>query len=138
LCLGKLPGTEGRKQKAEGNGLRAGEPISAKEIQNPKSKIQIPQGGWVVSSETCALMTVGAEFVREIAPGEIVTIGAEGLTSYAAVPSASQAMCVFEYIYFARPDSVINGVPLYTARQNMGRELAREHPAHADIVIGVP
>src|SRR5205823_603508 len=95
-------------------------------------------GGWVVASESCALMTVGAQFVREVEPGEIVTIGEEGLTSYAGLPDASQAMCVFEYIYFARPDSVINGVPLYTARQNVGRELAREHPADADIVIGVP
>lgn len=99
---------------------------------------RLPGGGWVISSETCALMTVGAQFVREIAPGEIVTIGAEGLTSYAAVPTAQQATCVFEYIYFARPDSTIESVPLYTARQNMGRELAREHPADADIVIGVP
>lgn len=99
---------------------------------------RLPGGGWVMSSETCALMTVGAQFIREIAPGEIVTVGAEGLTSYSDVPTISQAMCVFEYIYFARPDSSIEGVPLYTARQNMGRELAREHPADADIVIGVP
>ncbi len=99
---------------------------------------KLPGGGWVISSETCALMTVGAQFIREIAPGEIVTIGVEGMTSYADVPQVQQAMCVFEYIYFARPDSVIENVPLYTARQNMGRELAREHPADADIVIGVP
>ncbi len=99
---------------------------------------RLPGGGWVVSSETCALMTVGAQFIREVEPGEIVTIGAEGLTSYANSPQAQQAMCVFEYIYFARPDSTIENIPLYTARRNMGRELAREHPADADIVIGVP
>ncbi|MEO8286870.1 MAG: amidophosphoribosyltransferase [Chloroflexota bacterium] len=101
---------------------------------------KLPGGGWVVSSETCALMTVGAQFIREIEPGEIVTIGHEGITSYADTPNADkkQALCVFEYIYFARPDSVIENIPLYQARQNMGRELAREHPADADIVIGVP
>jgi len=101
---------------------------------------KLPGGGWVVSSETCALMTVGAQFIREVARGEIVTIGEEGVTSYAQPPSgdAQQALCVFEYIYFARPDSVIENIPLYKARQNMGRELAREHPANADIVIGVP
>jgi len=101
---------------------------------------KLPGGGWVVSSETCALMTVGAQFIREVARGEIVTIGEEGVTSYAQPPNgdAQQALCVFEYIYFARPDSVIENIPLYQARQNMGRELAREHPADADIVIGVP
>ena len=99
---------------------------------------KLSSGGWVVASESCALMTVGAEFVREIAPGEIVTIGKEGLTSYSDVPTTNPALCVFEYIYFARPDSVINNVSLYAARQNMGRELAKEHPADADIVIGVP
>jgi amidophosphoribosyltransferase len=101
---------------------------------------KLPGGGWVVSSETCALMTVGAQFIREVAPGEIVTIGEEGVTSYAQPPTGDtrQALCVFEYIYFARPDSVIENIPLYQARQNMGRELAREHPAEADIVIGVP
>lgn len=99
---------------------------------------RLPSGGWVVSSESCALMTVGAHFIREVEAGEIVTIGADGLTSYADLPKAEQALCVFEYIYFARPDSVINNVSLYTARQRMGRELAREHPAEADIVIGVP
>src|SRR5205085_1976208 len=86
-------------------------------------------GKLVVASESCALMTVGAQFIREIEPGEIITIGAEGLTSYAGLPDVNQATCVFEYIYFARPDSVINNISLYTARQQMGRELAKEHPA---------
>ena len=101
---------------------------------------KLPGGGWVVASESCALMTVGARFIREVEPGEVVTIGAEGLSTYAMPPDErkQQALCVFEYIYFARPDSAIGGVPLYTARQNMGRELAKEHPADADIVIGVP
>ena len=138
LCIGRLPGAA---QSVEG-GLQKGEPIAWSPLRGTRSA----GGGWVVASETCALMTIGADFVREVRPGEIVTIGAEGLTAYDHVPLSGpqpelepeQALCVFEYIYFARPDSVINGVPLYTARQNMGRELAREHPAHADIVIGVP
>ncbi len=133
LCLGRLPVAGARSTDS---GLREGEPIASM----PTHAHLAHGGGWVVASESCALMTVGAQFIREIEPGEIVTIGAEGLTSYKQVPTAAvkQAMCVFEYIYFARPDSVINDISLYTARQNMGRELAREHPADADIVIGVP
>jgi amidophosphoribosyltransferase len=128
LCIGRLPsGTRSGE-----SGARRGEPISRYPMATLKG------GGWVVASETCALMTVGAEFIREVAPGEIVTLGADGLTSYGDVPSVQQALCVFEYIYFARPDSTISSKPLYTARQNMGRELAKEHPVEADIVIGVP
>jgi amidophosphoribosyltransferase len=130
LCIGRLPGTTPVGEHSK----HKGEPIAHSPLRSAQSKA----GGWVIASESCALMTIGAEFIREIEPGEIVTIGPEGLTSYGDVPSATQAMCVFEYIYFARPDSVINNVSLYTARQSMGRELAREHPADADIVIGVP
>src|SRR5687768_10444958 len=126
LCIGRLP-----------SGTRSGE--AGKSKGEPIARYPLPKGGgWVIASESCALMTVGAEFVREVQPGEMITIGLEGLTSYADVPSVNQALCVFEYIYFARPDSTINDVPLYAARQNMGRELAKEHPADADIVIGVP
>jgi amidophosphoribosyltransferase len=129
LCIGRLPaGT--RSGEA---GVTRGEPIARYPVGEGSHR-----GGWVVASETCALMTVGAEFIREIEPGEIVTIGAEGLNTYKMPPAHKHALCVFEYIYFARPDSSISGVPLYTARQNMGRELAKEHPADADIVIGVP
>jgi amidophosphoribosyltransferase len=129
LCIGRLPaGT--RSGEA---GVTRGEPIARYPVGEGSHR-----GGWVVASETCALMTVGAEFIREIEPGEIVTIGAEGLNTYKMPPAHRHALCVFEYIYFARPDSSISGVPLYTARQNMGRELAKEHPADADIVIGVP
>jgi amidophosphoribosyltransferase len=130
LCLGRLPGTPPPDEETS---ARKGEPIARNPLHSPKAN-----GGWVVASESCALMTVGAQFIREIEPGEIVTIGPEGLTSYAETPEVKQALCVFEYIYFARPDSAINNIPLYVARQNMGRELAREHPVEADIVIGVP
>ena len=94
-------------------------------------------GGWVVASETCALDHIGARFVREIEPGEIVSIGSEGVQSYPE-PSERHAMCIFEHIYFARPDSTIDGRLLYQARMAMGSGLAEEHPVDADLVIGVP
>ena len=98
-------------------------------------------GHWVVASETCALDTVGAQVVREIEPGEVVVIsgpGAEGLRSYQGQPSTKRAACLFEYIYFARPDSVIKDRSLYLARQRMGVRLAEEYAPDADLVIGVP
>ena len=94
--------------------------------------------GWVVASETCALDHLGAEFVREVAPGEAIVIDAGGLRTVQAVEKKRDALCVFEYIYFARPDSVIRGRLLYPVRMNMGRELAKEWPVEADLVIGVP
>ncbi|MCL5025412.1 MAG: amidophosphoribosyltransferase [Chloroflexi bacterium] len=95
-------------------------------------------GYWVVASESCALDTVGAEFIREVQPGEIVSIDQEGLDTNIGLPCRRRGLCIFEYIYFARPDSVINGRLLYLARQEMGRQLAREHPVKADLVIAVP
>jgi len=93
--------------------------------------------GWVVASETCALDHIGANFVREIEPGEIVSINENGVKSYREEVSR-RALCIFEYIYFARPDSLINGRLLYPARQAMGAGLAEEHPVAADLVMGVP
>jgi len=93
--------------------------------------------GWAVASETCALNHIGAEFTREIEPDEIVVINENGVQSYRG-DSTRKATCIFEYIYFARPDSVINGKLLYPARQAMGAGLAREYPVDADIVMGVP
>lgn len=94
-------------------------------------------GGWVLASETCALDHIGAEFIREVKPGEIVSIGDGGVEAHQTEVSR-KALCIFEYIYFARPDSVINGRLLYSARQAMGAILADEHPVEADLVIGVP
>jgi amidophosphoribosyltransferase len=94
--------------------------------------------GWVVASETCALDHLGAQFVREIEPGEAVIIDKRGMRSFQAVAAPSDALCIFEYIYFARPDSVIRGRRIYPLRAAMGRELAREHPVDADVVIGIP
>jgi amidophosphoribosyltransferase len=94
-------------------------------------------GGWVLASETCALDHIGAQFVREIEPGEIVTIDGNGVRSM-RIESERKALCIFEYIYFARPDSVLNGKLIYSTRENMGAILSREHPVDADIVIGIP
>ncbi|MEX0751194.1 MAG: amidophosphoribosyltransferase [Dehalococcoidia bacterium] len=97
--------------------------------------------GWVAASESCAFDHLGATFIREVEPGEVIYIDAEGLQSFKPVEDVPQreAFCVFEYIYFARPDSVLDGKLLYSVRLNLGRELAKEHPAPSgDIVIGVP
>jgi amidophosphoribosyltransferase len=93
--------------------------------------------GWCVASETAALDIVGASFVRDIEPGELVAIDADGVRSYRFAP-ATPTGCVFEYVYLARPDTVLNGRLVNTARQQMGRALAREHPVEADLVIPVP
>ncbi len=94
-------------------------------------------GGWALASETCALDHIGSSFIREIEPGEIVSISENGVESYREEVD-KRALCIFEYIYFARPDSVINGQLLYPARQAMGEGLAVEHPVAADLVMGVP
>ena len=95
-------------------------------------------GHWVVASESCALATVGATYVREVEPGEIVAIDATGAHSQGIVPSRRHAMCLLELIYFARPDSLIHNERLHLVRQRMGSQLAKEQPADADIVVGLP
>ncbi len=94
-------------------------------------------GGWVVASETCAFDHLGATFIREVEPGEVVRISEDGVESISAAEPAN-AFCIFEYIYFARPDSVMDGKLVYPVRMALGRQLARERPADADVVIGVP
>jgi len=94
-------------------------------------------GGWVVASESCALDHIGANFSREIEPGEIISISSNGVESYRE-ELGKRASCIFEYIYFARPDSAIDGRLLYPARQAMGAGLAEEYPVDADLVMGVP
>lgn len=95
---------------------------------------------YILTSESCALDTVGAEFIRDVLPGEIVTIDKEGIHSdtSACLPAQKTGRCVFEYIYFARPDSVIDGVSVYQSRLMAGRFLAMDHPVEADLVVGVP
>ena len=96
---------------------------------------------WVIASETCAIDTVGGESIRDVEPGEVVVIdgdGPDGIRSFQGQASQGMAACLFEYIYFARPDSTINNRSLYLARQRMGAQLAKEFPVAADIVIPVP
>ncbi|MBZ0292903.1 MAG: amidophosphoribosyltransferase [Anaerolineae bacterium] len=99
---------------------------------------QLSDGSYVIASESCALMTIGAEFVRDIEPGEIVRLDGSGLTSVIGRQSERRALCIFEHVYFARPDSVLDGRVVHSVRQEMGRQLAREAPADADIVVPVP
>ena len=93
---------------------------------------------WVLASETCALDTIGATFVRDVEHGEVVVIDEEGLTSIKPFAARAARPCLFEYVYFARPDSVVNGLSVYDVRKEMGRRLAREHKVEADIVVPVP
>ena len=96
-------------------------------------------GGWVVASETAALDNLGAEFVRELENGETLVIDENGVTSKIwSGARKAHAMCVFEQIYFARPDSILNGELAYETRQRLGAEVYREHPVDADIVVGIP
>jgi amidophosphoribosyltransferase len=95
------------------------------------------EGGYAVSSETCGLDIIGARFLRDVEPGEVVVIDDEGLTSY-RVETPRRALCVFEYVYFARPDSRFDGREVAGSRHRMGELLAEEAPAEADVVIPVP
>ena len=96
-------------------------------------------GSYVIASESCALSAVGAEFVRDVEPGEIITFGKNGITSQRGLcGKAPVRHCIFEYIYFSRPDSVIDGVSVQEARFRAGEILAQSHPVGADVVIGVP
>ena len=104
----------------------------------PLSLGRLGETGHIITSETCALDTVGAEFVREVEPGEAVLLGHGIPVAEQLLPSVRKATCMFEFIYFARPDSRLQGQSLYEARRNMGRELAREAPADGDIVISLP
>lgn len=95
-------------------------------------------GGWVVSSETCAFELVGAEYVRDVEPGEIVTLDSHGIRSQRFSRFKKYKMCAMEYIYIARPDSNIDGCGVHAFRKEVGRRLADECPAEADLVVGVP
>ncbi|SHJ38430.1 amidophosphoribosyltransferase [Desulfofundulus thermosubterraneus] len=98
----------------------------------------LPGGGYVVASESCALDTVGAHWVRDVAPGEIIIINENGLTSLQGMLPRRRAHCIFEYIYFARADSLMDGFNVNRVRREMGRQLAREYAVEADLVIPVP
>ncbi len=93
---------------------------------------------YVLASETCALDMIDAEFIREVDPGEVVVINEDGIRSFTAFPNARRRPCVFEFVYFARPDSVVHGKSVYEVRKRMGMRLAQETPADVDVIIPVP
>ena len=95
-------------------------------------------GAYVLASETCALDIVGAEFVREIENGEVVTITKDGIESHRPFPRRPARPCIFEYVYFSRPDSIVGGRQVYDVRKHMGEVLAREAPADADVIVPIP
>src|SRR5262249_35119310 len=95
-------------------------------------------GGWVAASETCALDHIGASFLRQVAPRQNAPPAGNGITGHLGRPDTRQATCIFEFIYFARPDSVIDSRLLYLTREAMGAELAREYPIDADLVMAIP
>ncbi|MCB9149535.1 MAG: amidophosphoribosyltransferase [Caldilineaceae bacterium] len=99
---------------------------------------KLPDDGYVIASESCAFSTIGAETVREIQPGEIVRIDADGYEIVQGAPPQNKAFCTFEQIYFARPDTVFNGQLVHQVRQELGRQLAREAPVAAEAVVAVP
>ncbi|GAB4349688.1 MAG: amidophosphoribosyltransferase [Oricola sp.] len=96
------------------------------------------EGSWILASETCALDIMGARFVRDVKPGEVVVVTDKGLESHFPFEQQNRRFCIFEYVYFARPDSNVEGKNVYQARKNIGIELAREMPVEADIVVPVP
>ncbi len=96
------------------------------------------EGGWILASETAALDIVGAQFIREIEPGEMVAIDADGVHSYQPFTEISPRLCLFEFVYFARPDSILYGQNIHAARRRMGERLAAQAPIAADIVVPVP
>ncbi len=96
------------------------------------------KGGWVLASESCAIDAINGTFVRDIHPGEIVIINKDGVLSFEFGEKTSKRSCIFEYVYFARPDSIIDDIPVQEARYKMGAQLAKESPVDADVVVGVP
>jgi amidophosphoribosyltransferase len=108
-------------------------PLILGQLQNAEG-----ERSWVLASETCALDIVGAEFVRDVEPGEVVVINDAGVHSIKPFGRAPSRFCVFEYIYFARPDSIVEGKPVYAVRKRIGAELARESHVPADVVVPVP
>ncbi|MDI3533791.1 MAG: amidophosphoribosyltransferase [Thermosediminibacterales bacterium] len=95
-------------------------------------------GAYVLASESCAFDTIGADFIRDVEPGEMIVIDENKIESKKVFNDVEKALCIFEFVYFARPDSIIDGSSVHMARLEAGRILAREHPADADLVIGVP
>jgi amidophosphoribosyltransferase len=118
--------------------IAARDPMGFRPLVVGKFKDGGRRGGYVVASETCALDLIEAEYLREVEPGEILSFGPKGMESLKPFPSVPHAKCVFEYVYFARPDSNLYGRNVYQVRKELGRQLARENPVEADLVTPVP
>ena len=114
------------------------DPLGVRPLILGRIPLAAGDGAWVLASESCALDIVGAEFVRDVEPGEIVIINDNGVRSIKPFGSGKARFCIFEYVYFARPDSVMEGMPVYAARKRIGAELARESHVDADVVVPVP
>ena len=99
---------------------------------------KLPHDGYIFASETCALDIIGADFIRDVEPGEVVTVTKEGMTSVKPFPLSNPRPCIFEHVYFSRPDSLTNGTSVYKVRKNIGKELAKECKLDADLVVPVP
>jgi len=132
-CMSKIKGSYALVIMTENSLIGVRDPYGMRPLSLGKLN-----DSWVLTSETCALDTVGAEFVRDVEPGEILIINKDGIRSVMGEKASSRALCVFEFVYFARPDSNIEGRNVHLARFKAGMNLAKEHPADADLVIGVP
>lgn len=133
LCLGELPNKDKAHRFDFANAESKLKNKTSLDVSNPCANI-------ILTSESCAIDSVNGRFVRDVAPGEIVIINKEGIKSILTNDSKEikKQTCIFEYVYFARPDSVIDGIPVQEARYKMGEVLAKESPVEADVVIGVP
>ncbi len=120
--------------------MSSGELVAFRDAQGVRPLVlgRLDEGGWCVASETCALDQVGARYERDVRPGEALRVTATGVQSRQALPSAGARPCVFEHIYFARPDSTMEGATMWGQRSAMGAELARESGVEADLVVGLP
>ncbi len=118
--------------------IAARDPMGFRPLVLGKFKSAKNRSGFVVASETCALDLIEAQYLREVEPGEIITFGPKGMESLKPFPPAPHAKCIFEYIYFSRPDSNLYGRNVYQVRKELGRQLARENPVEADLVTPVP
>ena len=118
--------------------IAARDPMGFRPLVLGKFKAGKNRDGFVVASETCALDLIEADYVREVEPGEIITFGPKGMESLRPFPAAPHAKCIFEYIYFSRPDSNLYGRSVYQVRKELGRQLARENGVPADLVTPVP
>lgn len=137
--LQRLRGAYSLLMLTEDGLLAVRDPYGLRPLSVGRLKSSHPNGdAWVVASESCAFDLIEAEFMRDVNPGELIVINGKGLSSYTPFPKATHAPCVFEHVYFARPDSRIFGREVYGIRCQLGRELAKEAPVEADVVIAVP